>query len=245
MSDPQNTVHAANKQSPGNRKQGRRNRGHESKESKHEKTSAKQCKLCGTNHPYDKAKCPASGKTCLKCGKQGHFAAKCQEKNRVSSGPANKVHHTSATSGYGKGSESACESVSDSDESIFVTERVGFVSSSMGKSSFMVPLTFHTEYSPNITTQLDTGATSTSMAYTDLLNILQIEEVEVDPPGGTIRLYDGRVVEPLGSYTFTVSLNSGSECKISFEILENASSMATQASSKAGYLWDQTSSLTP
>ena len=44
----------------------------------------------------------------------------------------------------------------------------------------------------------------------------------MDPPGGKIRLYDGRVVEPLGSYTFTVSLNSGSKSKISFDILENA-----------------------
>ena len=60
------------------------------------------------------------------------------------------------------------------------------------------------------------------MSYTDLLNILQIGEVELDPPGGKIRLYDGRVVEPLGSYTFTVSLNSGSQCNISFDILEKA-----------------------
>ena len=174
------------------------------------------------NHPYDRAKCPASGKTCFKCGKQGHFAAKCQEKNRVSSGPANKVHHTSATPGYAEGGESARESVSDSDESIFVTERVGIVSSNMAKSSFMVLLTFHTEYRPVITTQLDTGATCSAMSYTDLLNILQIGEVEVDPPGGKIRLYDGRVVEPLGSYTLTVSLNSCSQCKISVDILEKA-----------------------
>lgn len=60
---------------------------------------------------------------------------------------------------------------SDSDETIFVTERVGVVGSNMGKSSFMVPLTFHTEYSPVITTQLDTGATCSAMSYTDLLNI--------------------------------------------------------------------------
>ena len=111
--------------------------------------------------------------TCLKCGKQGHFAVKCQEKTRVSSGPANKVHHTTGAPGYAEGVESASESVSDSDESIFVTERVGVVSSNMGKSSFMVPLTFHTEYSPVIRTQLDTGATCSAMSYTDLLNILQ------------------------------------------------------------------------
>ena len=99
---------------------------------------------------------------------------------------------------------------------------LGVVSSNMGKSSFMVPLTFHTEHSPVIRTQLDTGATCSAMSYTDLLNILQSGEIELDPPGGKTRLYHGRVVEPLGSYTFTVSLNSGSECKISFDILENA-----------------------
>ena len=198
------------------------NRGHESKQSKQEKTSARQCKFCGINHPYERPKCPASGKACLKCGKQGHFSVKCQEKTRVSSGPANKVHHTTGAPGYAERGESACESVSGSDESIFVTERVGVVSSNVGKSSFMVILTFHTEYSPVIRTQLDTGATGSAMSYTDLLNILQSGEVELDPPGGKLRLYDGRVVKPLGSYIFTVSLNSGSECKISFDILENA-----------------------
>ena len=38
------------------------------------------CKFCGTEHPYNRAKCPASGKTCHKCGKQGHFAVKCHVK---------------------------------------------------------------------------------------------------------------------------------------------------------------------
>ena len=63
VSDSQNTVYATGCQSPGNKKQSRRNRGHESKQSKEEKVSEKQCKFCGTNHPYDRVKCPASGKT--------------------------------------------------------------------------------------------------------------------------------------------------------------------------------------
>ena len=50
--------------------------------------------------------------------------------------PANNVHHTSATPGYAEGGESACEPASDSDESIFVTGRVGVVSSNMGTFSF-------------------------------------------------------------------------------------------------------------
>ncbi|PFX34820.1 Retrovirus-related Pol polyprotein [Stylophora pistillata] len=50
----------------------------------------------------------------------------------------------------------------------------------------------------------------------------EVGEVELDAPGGNIRLYDGRVVKPLGSYTFTVSLKSRSKCETSFDILENA-----------------------
>lgn len=126
-------------------------------QSKQEKANAKQCKFCGTNHRYNIANCSASGKTGLTCGKQGHFAVECQEKNRVSSVPAKKVHHTSATPGYAEGVKSACESASDS-------ERIGFASCNMGKSPFTVLLTFHIEYSPLITTRLGTGTTCSAMS---------------------------------------------------------------------------------
>ena len=109
------------------------------------------CKFCGTNHPYDRSKCPASGQTCLKCGKQGHFAVKCRGDKQASTSAAEKVHHTSGT-------QRSAEEGDESDDSIFITERVGVVSSNVGRSTFMVPLTFHTEYSPTVTTQLDTGA---------------------------------------------------------------------------------------
>ena len=45
VSDLQNTVHAADKQGLGNRKQSRRNRGHESKQRKQEKANAKQSSI--------------------------------------------------------------------------------------------------------------------------------------------------------------------------------------------------------
>ncbi|CAH3153171.1 unnamed protein product [Porites evermanni] len=64
------------------------------------------------------------------------------------------------------------------------SERVGVVSSNETRSSFM----------------LDTGAPCSAMSYTDLLNVLQLGEVQLDPPGGTIRLYDGSVVNPFGSF---------------------------------------------
>ena len=75
----------------------------------------------------------------------------------------------------------------------------------MTRSSFMVPCTFHIEYSPTVKTQLDTGATCSAMSYEDLLNILQLGQDQLDPPAGKIRVYDGSV----GSYTFSVSRNSG------------------------------------
>ncbi|KAK5853431.1 hypothetical protein PBY51_007214 [Eleginops maclovinus] len=36
------------------------------------------CTFCGKSHERSKQKCPAYGKTCKKCGKENHFAAKCK-----------------------------------------------------------------------------------------------------------------------------------------------------------------------
>ena len=38
------------------------------------------CKFCGRQHEKKKEKCPAFGKTCSTCGKNNHFAAKCEAK---------------------------------------------------------------------------------------------------------------------------------------------------------------------
>ena len=110
----------------------------------------------------------------LTCGKQGHFAVKCKGEKRAPSASTNKVHQTSATQEDTDedSSTSECSLRTESDDSIFVTERVGVVNSNAGCSSFMVPLMFHTEYTPIVTTQLDTGATCSAMSYTDLLSIL-------------------------------------------------------------------------
>ena len=44
----------------------------------------------------------------------------------------------------------------------------------------------------------------------------------MDPPAGKITVYDGSVVNPVGSHTVLVSRNSGPKGKIKFDILENA-----------------------
>ena len=41
----------------------------------------KECLFCGGKHALDRKLCPASGQTCKKCGKVGHFAVKCRSKS--------------------------------------------------------------------------------------------------------------------------------------------------------------------
>jgi len=42
------------------------------------KTAARSCKFCGYKHPFTQpSRCPAFGKQCLKCKKEGHFAQVC------------------------------------------------------------------------------------------------------------------------------------------------------------------------
>ena len=40
--------------------------------------SGKRCGNCGYIYSKDKNKCPAKGKTCLKCRKVGHYASVCR-----------------------------------------------------------------------------------------------------------------------------------------------------------------------
>ena len=41
------------------------------------------CNFCGYEHPLDKKKCPAWGKTCKKCKQKNHFAKKCLRRSTV------------------------------------------------------------------------------------------------------------------------------------------------------------------
>ena len=45
------------------------------------KQSPQQCDYCG-QPPHERKDCPASGKTCNKCNKVGHFASVCQSTNQ-------------------------------------------------------------------------------------------------------------------------------------------------------------------
>ena len=58
------------------------------------------------------------------------------------------------------------------------------------------------------------------MSMGNLQDILQSGKVKLDPRG-RVKLYDGRVVTPLGQYTFDVKIG-GTLSSITFDILENA-----------------------
>ena len=45
-----------------------------------DRTTAHSCKFCGYKHPFTPpSRCPAFGKRCIKCKKEGHFAQVCKE----------------------------------------------------------------------------------------------------------------------------------------------------------------------
>ena len=68
---------------------------------------------------------------------------KCHVKRQSPSKPDNKVHQTSgAHQGFAGGNES--------DNSIFIVQHVGVVSSHVTRSFFIVPFTFYSEYSPQL-----------------------------------------------------------------------------------------------
>ena len=50
------------------------------------------CKFCGYEHPLDKKKCPAWGKTCKKCKQKNYFAKKCSRRTTVYNIESEKEH---------------------------------------------------------------------------------------------------------------------------------------------------------
>ncbi len=50
------------------------------RKTKTDKSMEISCKFCGKVHERQKAKCPAFGKKCKKCGKENHFTVTCRSK---------------------------------------------------------------------------------------------------------------------------------------------------------------------
>ena len=64
---------------------------HKKKTPKRHEKSKKVCSFCGYEHPFEKKKCPAYGKTCAKCGLKNHFALMCKQQED-SEDEHNRVH---------------------------------------------------------------------------------------------------------------------------------------------------------
>ncbi|CAC5408069.1 unnamed protein product [Mytilus coruscus] len=71
---------------------------HKTKSSYAQTSSA--CKYCGRKHEFNKAKCPAFGKECRKCGKANHFESMCksEQKSRQRRHPGHRVRAISEES---------------------------------------------------------------------------------------------------------------------------------------------------
>ena len=213
-----------------------RNRAHgkSGKSGKSEKTgSPSDCGYCGLVHK--KGQCTAYGKDCSKCGRKHHFARMCRDgkkdatedkKGNEKKGKDKKVHHTEneQVDSDDSGSSEQVDSEDSCSSDLFharKNSRIGAVSDSQ-KNKFMVDMYFSTDYPRVKKVQLDTGATCSAMSVSDLHEILQDATAKLEPAQGNIKLYDGTIVQPLGTYTLKVSVAGGNPCTIKFDIVPKA-----------------------
>ena len=182
---------------------------------KHKNNSVNDCKYCGKDHPRDKEKCPAYGKTCNKCGKSNHLATVCKASDQKS---GDKKWHRKK-----KVHQSEMQYESDSEESLYACYRISAVNGSH-KSKFMTKMKFHINETDKVmTVHLDSGATCSAMSYADLQEILgSSKTVKLDPPAGKVKLYDGTIVKPRGQYRFNVSIGNGKQSEIVFYVMDQA-----------------------
>lgn len=173
-----------------------------------------KCKFCLKTHKRNKFACPAWGKKCIACGKLNHF--KMSEVCNV------------ATSKNVNQAKQCRESSSDdsSDSDVYSVEKICATSVKAKKkksSRFMVPVKYNTGNKTHVSrTQLDTGANCCAMGYNNLQEITGMSEVKLGKPAGKIRLYDGTVVKPLGTYPLEISACNGETFTLVFDILPSA-----------------------
>ena len=61
------------------------------KKQSYKRPEKKTCSFCGYEHPFERKKCRAWGKTCAKCGLKNHFAIMCKQ-DQESEDEQNRVH---------------------------------------------------------------------------------------------------------------------------------------------------------
>ena len=157
----------------------------------------RQCRYCGGLHARDKNKCPAFGKTCIKCGKSNHFQTVCLQRQ--------SLHHVQ-------------EESSSDDEPVYCIETVGAVEHQQRKR-FFAPLRF-TEGIDEVLVQcqLDTGATCNVMSFDTLCDIKQSGKPAMQPTTARLKLYDNSLVQALGECKLQCKFN-GAQHLLNFKIV--------------------------
>lgn len=189
-------------------------------------TAEYDCSYCGTKHR--KGHCTAYGTQCSACGGRNHFAKVCWSKNNKggntwngTKAPSKKVHQVDLDSDDDYTSDLIDEG--DREDCVFTVQRINTVKGQkQTKNKFFINMEFLSEYPIQKRVQMDTGATCSAMSLHALHGILQDANCTLNPPRGILKkLYDGTVVEPLGTYTLDVIIME-SRHRITFDIIKDS-----------------------
>lgn len=149
-----------------------------------------ECFRCGMqgHKAYDKQRCPATGKTCSKCGYLGHFAKHCRGFK------PKQIHSTSELEGNAQSSQTSnhnkVSSIRDSTETDFA-----FQINSVSHKLQRVYVTIHV-YNTPILMQLDTVADVTVMSEEVANNI---PNLLIQPYDKELKDYSEHVIDVLGT----------------------------------------------
>ena len=165
------------------------------------KFQSQACRYCGGKRHKERQQCPAYGKTCRNCGKPNHFQSVCRAQ------PSKQVHVVTTE-----------QSGDESEDSLYQLEEVGAVHHQRTKQFLTALQVLETSGDTEIQCQLDTGATCNVMTLTDLCNIKQCGNPQMNSSTARLRLYDGTIIPVLGEVDLRCKVNERQET-ITFKVI--------------------------
>ena len=119
------------------------------------KATARWCKFCGYKHPFTQPnKCPAFGKKCMKCRKEGHFAQVCKEIAKKGS----QVDTVEQENCF----DEDCQGKSEDVHTYFGSVELGTVSDNRKRNKSLITLKIAGR---DVRIKADTGAEATVIPY--------------------------------------------------------------------------------